>query len=71
MFKSEVRELSGNNAIDAVKKLAWNFDSVEWNTFVGPVLRRDLRAGISDKTINKICKGTEYEVYVWLSIGNY
>jgi len=65
LLKLSKRELTGNAAIDAVKKLAWNFDSTEWNTFVVPVLHRDLRAGISDKTINKICKGTEYEIPVF------
>ena len=65
ILKLSNRELTGNAAIDAVKKLAWNFDSYEWNHFVAPVLRRDLRAGISDKTINKICKGTEYEIPVF------
>jgi DNA ligase-1 len=28
-------------------------------------LRRDLRAGISDKTINKICKKTDYEIPIF------
>ncbi len=65
VLKLSNRELTGNAAIDAVKKMAWNFDSVEWNHFVAPVLRRDLRAGISDKTINKICKGTEYEIPIF------
>jgi DNA ligase-1 len=65
MSKLINRELTGNAATDAVKKLAWSFDSVEWNTFVAAIIRRDLRAGISDKTINKICKGTEYEIPVF------
>jgi len=65
LVKLSTRELSGNAAIEAVKKMAWNFDSIEWNNFVAPVLRRDLRAGISDKTINKICKGTEYEIPIF------
>jgi len=65
LVKLSTRELSGNAAIDAIKKMAWNFDSVEWNNFVAPILRRDLRAGISDKTINKICKGTEYEIPIF------
>ena len=65
LLKLSRRELSGNDAIDAVKKMAWNFDSDEWNIFVAPVLRRDLRAGISDKTINKICKGTEFEIPIF------
>ena len=56
MLQLSQRRLTGHAARDAVQSLAERFDSDEWNTFIAPVLRRDLRAGISDKTINKICK---------------
>jgi DNA ligase-1 len=59
------RDLSGNAALDAINEMSERFDSNEWNTFCAPVIRRDLRAGISDKTINKICKKTEYEIPVF------
>ena len=59
------RVLTGNAARDAIVKMSQRFDSVEWNNFCAPVIRRDLRAGISDKTINKICKKTEYEIPVF------
>ena len=59
------RKITGNAARDAIQELAERFDSDEWNTFLAPVLRRDVRAGISDKTINKICKGTEYEIPIF------
>lgn len=59
------RALTGNAARDAILELSEKFDSEEWNTFLAPVLRRDLRAGISDKTINKVCKGTDFEVPVF------
>jgi DNA ligase-1 len=59
------RDLSGNAALDAINEMSERFDSIEWNTFCAPVIRRDLRAGISDKTINKICKKTEYEIPVF------
>ena len=62
MLQLSQRRLTGHAARDAVQSLAERFDSDEWNTFLAPVLRRDLRAGISDKTINKICKGSAYEV---------
>jgi DNA ligase-1 len=62
MLQLSQRRLTGHAARDAVQSLAERFDSDEWNTFLAPVLRRDLRAGVSDKTINKICKGTSYEV---------
>lgn len=56
------RDLTGNAARDAIQEMAERFDSEEWNSFCAPVIRRDLRAGISEKTINKICKKTEYEI---------
>jgi DNA ligase-1 len=59
------RRLTGNAALDAINDMSERFDSVEWNTFCAPVIRRDLRAGISDKTINKITKGTDYEIPIF------
>lgn len=59
------RKITGNAARDSIQELAERFDTTEWSTFLAPVLRRDMRAGISDKTINKICKGTEYEIPVF------
>lgn len=59
------RVLTGHDARDAIEEMSQRFDSVEWNGFCAPVLRRDLRAGISEKTINKICKKTPYEVPVF------
>ena len=65
LVKLTKRELTGNAAQDAIQEMANRFDSDEWNTFCAPVIRRDLRAGISDKTINKICKKTEYEIPIF------
>ena len=59
------RGLTGNAARDAIEAMSERFDSEEWNTFCAPVLRRDLRAGVSDKTINKICKKTKYEIPIF------
>ena len=65
LIKLTKRELTGNAAHTAIEEMAYRFDSVEWNNFCAPVIRRDLRCGISDKTINKICKKTEYEIPVF------
>jgi DNA ligase-1 len=65
MIQLSQRRLTGHAARDAIKNMAEQFDSDEWNTFLAPVLRRDMRAGISDKTINKICKGTDYEIPIF------
>jgi DNA ligase-1 len=56
------RQLTGHAARDAILEIAERFNSDEWNTFCAPVLRRDMRAGISSTTINKICKKTDYEI---------
>ena len=65
MLQLSQRQLTGHAARDAIQSTAERFDSDEWNTFLAPVLRRDLRAGISDKTINKICKKTAYEIPIF------
>lgn len=59
------RRLTGHAARDAIADMSSRFDSEEWNTFCAAVLRRDLRAGISSTTINKICKKTEYEIPIF------
>lgn len=65
MIQLSQRMLTGHAARDAIEAMSKRFDSEEWNKFLAPVLRRDLRAGISDKTINKICKGTDYQIPVF------
>jgi len=60
-----MRKLTGNAARDAIEEMSYRFDSVEWNKFCAPVIRRDMRAGISVTTINKICKKTDYEIPVF------
>lgn len=65
MLQLSQRRLTGHAARDAIQLMAERFDSEEWNTFLAPVLRRDLRAGISDKTVNKICKKTDYEIPIF------
>ena len=59
------RKLTGHAARDAIQEMAERFNSEEWNTFCAPVMRRDMRAGISSTTINKIVKKTEYEIPIF------
>ena len=59
------RAVTGNAARDAIQAISLRFDSEEWNTFLAPVLRRDMRAGISEKTINKVVKRSKYEIPVF------
>jgi DNA ligase 1 len=65
LSKLASRALTGHAARDEIAAMSLRFDSDEWNHFCRSVLRKDLRAGISEKTINKICKKTEYEVPVF------
>jgi DNA ligase 1 len=62
----ENRELTGNSAREAINEMSERFHHTEWNLFCAPVIRRDLRCGVSDKTINKICKKTKYEIPVFV-----
>jgi DNA ligase-1 len=59
------RELTGHDARDAIQSLSERFDSDEWNIFLAPILRRDMRCGISSTTINKVCKNTKYAIAVF------
>jgi DNA ligase-1 len=59
------RKLTGHAARDAIQEMSERFDSEEWNLFLAPILRRDMRCGISSTTINKIAKNTEYEIPVF------
>lgn len=59
------RLFTGHAARDAIEAMSARFSMNEWNNFCAPVIRRDLRAGISATTINKICKKTPYEIPVF------
>jgi DNA ligase-1 len=59
------RRLTGQAARDAIQEMSERFDSDEWNLFLAPILRRDMRCGVSTTTINKIVKNTDYEIPVF------
>lgn len=59
------RKLTGHAARDAIAEMSERFDSDEWNLFLAPILRRDMRSGISATTINKIVKGTLWEIPIF------
>lgn len=60
-----IRTVTGNAARTMVEDISKRFDSVEWNTFCANIIRKDIRAGISEKTINKIVGKTKYAVPVF------
>jgi DNA ligase-1 len=59
------RGITGNEARDRVQAMAERFDSDEWNNFCRNVIRKDLRCGISDKTFNKVVKGSKYQIPIF------
>ena len=60
-----LRQLTGHAARDAIEAMSSRFDSDEWNLMCAAVLRKDLRCNVSEKTFNKVCKKTKYEVPVF------
>lgn len=59
------RTQTGHNALDAIDEVSQQFDSDEWNLVCRRVLIKDLRAGISEKTLNKILKKTTWAIPVF------
>jgi DNA ligase-1 len=59
------RSVTGNRAREAVEQMSQQFDSEEWNMLARRVLIKDLRCGISEKTINKVVGRTEYKIPIF------
>ena len=59
------RGITGNRARDKIQECAEEFDSEEWNNLARRVLTKDLRCGISEKTLNKVLGKTEYKIPVF------
>ena len=57
------RQLTGNAAITAVNYLRLNATEAEWNNWYRLILIKDLRCGVSEKTINKMVE-TSHVDYV-------
>lgn len=51
------RSCTGNSARDAVKQLCQQATVEQWNNWYRRILIKDLRCGVSEKTINKAVKG--------------
>jgi DNA ligase-1 len=56
------RSVTGHNARDAIQEISQEFDSEEWNGLCRRVIIKDLRCGISEKTINKVVGKTEWKI---------
>ena len=59
------RSLTGHNAKTAIEFMSEQFDSVEWNGLCRRVIIKDLRCGISEKTLNKVLGNTEWKIPVF------
>jgi DNA ligase-1 len=59
------RSVTGNAAREAIEELSQVFDSEEWNGLCRRVIIKDLRCGISEKTLNKILGKTEWKIPVF------
>ena len=59
------RSVTGNAAREAVQLMSERFDSDQWNLLARRVLIKDLRCGITSKTLNKIVGKTEWKIPVF------
>lgn len=59
------RSATGNTARDNIEKLSQQFDSEQWNNVCRRVIVKDLRCGISEKTLNRVLKNTCWAVPVF------
>ena len=59
------RSITGHRARDAILETMKRFDSLEWNNLCRRVITKDLRCGISEKTLNKVLGRTEWRIPVF------
>jgi DNA ligase-1 len=59
------RSVTGHAARDAIVDISQEFDSEEWNGLCRRVIIKDLRCGISEKTLNKVLGKTEWRIPVF------
>ena len=57
------RELTGNAARDAVHLAMGVATQEQWNSFYRRILIKDLRCGVSEKTVNKVAKKLKLDKY--------
>ena len=60
-----LRTLTGHNAKTVIELMSEQFDSTEWNNLCRRVIIKDLRCGISEKTLNKVLGNTEWKIPVF------
>ena len=59
------RSITGNKARHQIEMMMDRFDSEQWNGLARRVLIKDLRCGVSEKTINKVCRNSPWVIPVF------
>jgi DNA ligase 1 len=59
------RTLTGHNAKTVIEFMSEQFDSIEWNNLCRRVIIKDLRCGITERTLNKVLGNTEWRIPVF------
>jgi DNA ligase-1 len=59
------RSVTGHAAREAIAEVSQLFDSEEWNGMCRRVIIKDLRCGISEKTLNKVLGKTDWRIPVF------
>ena len=59
------RSITGHTAKRTIQQTAEMFDSEDWNNLARRVLIKDLRCGISEKTLNKVLGKTEWKIPIF------
>jgi DNA ligase-1 len=56
------KSITGNTARHQIEQLSQEFDSQEWNNLARRVLLKDLRCGITEKTLNEVLANTRWAI---------
>jgi DNA ligase-1 len=59
------RSTTGNSAREAIEEVSQEFDDDEWNLVCRRAIIKDLRCGISEKTLNKVLKNSEWAIPIF------
>ena len=62
--KLNKRELTGHAARDAIELVMSSATAEQWNGFYRRILIKDLRCGVSEKTVNSVAKKNKYGKYM-------
>lgn len=64
------RELTGDAARDAIELCLKSAKQSEWNDWYLPILTKDLRCGVSEKTVNKVVEKNMHNTLFLFSVAS-